>query len=33
MAMAEQVATRRVAVYQHLAKLTVPAGTAPDAGE
>jgi pyruvate-ferredoxin/flavodoxin oxidoreductase len=30
-ALAEQTAARRVAVYQHLAKLTVPAGTAPDA--
>ena len=31
MALAEQVATRRVALYQHLANLTVPAGTLPDA--
>ena len=30
MAAAEQMAARRVAVYQHLAKLTVPAGTPPD---
>jgi len=30
MALAEQMAARRVAVYQHLAHLTVPSGTAPD---
>lgn len=29
MALAEQMAARRVAVYQHLAHLTVPSGTAP----
>jgi len=29
MALAEQMAARRVAVYQHLANLTVPAGTVP----
>jgi hypothetical protein len=31
MALAEQMATRRVAVYQHLAKLTVPSAPATDA--
>jgi hypothetical protein len=33
MALAEQMAARRIAVYQHLAKLTVPPGTAPDAAD
>jgi pyruvate-ferredoxin/flavodoxin oxidoreductase len=33
MALAEQMAVRRVAAYQHLAKLTVPAGTTADAAE
>jgi hypothetical protein len=30
---AEQMAVRRVAVYQHLAKLTVPAGAEPAAAD
>jgi pyruvate-ferredoxin/flavodoxin oxidoreductase len=33
MDLAEQMARRRVAVYEHLAKLTVPAGTEPAAAE
>ena len=33
MVAAEQMTTRRVALYQHLAKLTVPAGAAPDAAD
>jgi pyruvate-ferredoxin/flavodoxin oxidoreductase len=33
MALAEQMAVRRVAVYQHLANLTVPSGTAPDTAD
>jgi pyruvate-ferredoxin/flavodoxin oxidoreductase len=33
MAAAEQMAARRVAVYQHLAKLTVPSGAPPAATE